>query len=197
MQGLFPVSDFLRNIAFRSSLGSGEKQYIILKRAAYFRRKLPRRVGNRAALGPGSAEDRPRAVVCNLWLLPSGCLELCDSLAGTGAALEAPWLATSVSFYLSSLGGVFSIPVNLGPFVSCFMADAFCGNVVPGRLESVFSIDSIFEQYTGVHCLPGKKDSSRTFRTVCSGRPVPAVPGRSLWCIFCPGQTTVCSLHKI
>lgn len=91
-------------------------------------------------------------------------------------ALGAPWLAISVSLYLSSLGGVFSIPVNLGPFVSCFIADAFCGNFVPGRLESVFSIDFVFEQYTGVHCSPGKKDSSRVFRTVCGGLPVPARP---------------------
>lgn len=91
-------------------------------------------------------------------------------------ALAAPWPATSVSFYLSSLGGVFSVPVNLGPFVSCFIADAFCGDFVPGRLESVFSIDCIFEQYTGAHCSPGKKDSSRTLRAECSGLPEPARP---------------------
>lgn len=45
VQGLFSVSTCLITITFRSSPGSGEKQHIILKGAA-FRRKLPPRVGD-------------------------------------------------------------------------------------------------------------------------------------------------------
>lgn len=38
----------------------------------------------------------------------SGYIELCDSLEGARMGLGAPWLAISVGFYLSSLGGLFS-----------------------------------------------------------------------------------------
>lgn len=114
-----------------------------------------------------------------------------------------PRLTISVGFYLTSLGGVFSsgsyevtlgaatkipIPVNLGSFVSYFISDVFCGNFVPDRLENVFSIDFVFEQYTGVHCLPGKKELILSvWNSVRWAFCIQLIPGRILWCIFFPG----------
>lgn len=40
------------------------------------------------------------------------------------------------------------ILANLAPFARYFISDAFCGNFVPDQLEYVFSIGSVFEQYT-------------------------------------------------
>lgn len=66
LQELFPSLESLHS---KVLWGREVKQHIFLKGAAYFRRKLPPRVGNRAALGPGSAEDHPCAVLSVI----SGC----------------------------------------------------------------------------------------------------------------------------
>lgn len=56
------------------------------------------------------------------------------------------------------------ILANLDSFVSYFISDAFCANFVPDQPEHVLSIDSVFERYTGVHHLPGKKGVHLSFQ---------------------------------
>lgn len=59
VQGLFLVSNFLKVIAFRSSLGSGEQQHIILTGAALYQKEIATQGGRQSRSGPG-----PAAVLC-------------------------------------------------------------------------------------------------------------------------------------
>lgn len=53
VQGLLLVSHVLKVIAFRSSLGSGEKQHILLKGAALYQKEIATQGGRQSSPGSG------------------------------------------------------------------------------------------------------------------------------------------------
>jgi len=68
------------------------------------------------------------------------------------------------------------ILVNLAPFVSYFISEVFCGNFVPDQVEHVFSIDSVFEQYTE-STICQERGSSSELSEQCVGASLhPALP---------------------
>ena len=133
--------------------------------------------------------------------------------AGAGDVIRSPLARYFCGLLFGSLGGVSSscsfevilgavieipLPVNIDPLVSYSISDTFCENFVPDQLGNVFSIDSVFEQYPGVHCLPGKKEASLSLQSpVGWASCIRPLPGRILCGIFSPEQTGFPFGHQI